>query len=134
MLHSTVVQTHSQISFYGGTKDGLSLDDVKDYPILLPPLDEQIGIVKYVDWPTMDIDAAITPARRQIELVQEYRTRLIADVVTGKLDVCKTVAGLPEETDEEEPIDEDDFVPDNGEDDPYDVCEPEEGPESEVSI
>ena len=31
--------------------------------------------------------AAIARARRQVELVQEYRTRLIADVVTGKLDV-----------------------------------------------
>ena len=40
--------------------------------------------------------AAISRARRQTELLREYRTRLIADVVTGKLDVRETAANLPE--------------------------------------
>ena len=35
-------------------------------------------------------------AQRQIELLREYRTRLIADVVTGKLDVREAAANLPE--------------------------------------
>ena len=52
---------------------------------------------------TADIDAAIVRARRQIELVQEYRTRLIADVVTGKLDVRDVAAQVPDESDEDEP-------------------------------
>ena len=47
---------------------------------------------------TAGIDAAITRARRRIELLREYRTRLIADVVTGKLDVRQTTANLPDET------------------------------------
>ena len=47
---------------------------------------------------TAGIDAAISRARRQIELLREYRTRLIADVVTGKLDVRQTTANLPDET------------------------------------
>ena len=47
---------------------------------------------------TAGIDAAISRARRQIELLREYRTRLIADVVTGKLDVRETTANLPEES------------------------------------
>ena len=45
---------------------------------------------------TAGIDAAITRARRRIELLREYRTRLIADVVTGKLDVRDAAASLPE--------------------------------------
>ena len=45
---------------------------------------------------TAGIDAAIDRARRQIELLREYRTRLIADVVTGKLDVREAAASLPE--------------------------------------
>ena len=45
-------------------------------------------------------------ARRQIELIQEYRTRLIADVVTGQLDVREAAARLPNETDDRDPIDE----------------------------
>ena len=97
VLLSTVGQTHGQISLYGGTKDGLSLDDVKDYPILLPPLDEQLAIVEHVDKTSADIDAAIDGARREIELLREYRTRLIGDVVTGKLDVREAAAALPAE-------------------------------------
>ena len=62
------------------------------------PKDEQTAIVEHLDRATADIDAAITRARRQIELLREYRTRLIADVVTGKLDVRETTANLPDET------------------------------------
>ena len=43
------------------------------------------------------LKTAITRARRQIALLEEYRTRLIADVVTGKLDVRAAAAQLPEE-------------------------------------
>ena len=43
---------------------------------------------------------------REISLLREYRTRLIADVVTGKLDVRAAAAKLPEETDEPEPLDD----------------------------
>ena len=39
--------------------------------------------------------------RRQIELLEEYRTRLIADVVTGKLDVREAAAGLADEGDDD---------------------------------
>ena len=64
--------------------------------ILLPPLPEQTAIVEHLDKTTAAIDAAITRARRQTELLREYRTRLIADVVTGKLDVRDAAANLPE--------------------------------------
>ena len=54
--------------------------------------------------PPLDIDAAIGRARRQIELLREYRTRLIADVVTGKLDVRAAAAQLPEQPDDQDPV------------------------------
>ena len=53
----------------------------------IPPLPEQVAIVEYLDRTTAEIDIAVARAERQIELLNEYRTRLIADVVTGKLDV-----------------------------------------------
>ena len=62
---------------------------------------------------TADISGAIARARRQIELVQEYRTRLIADVVRGKLDVREAAAQLPDESDEDDPIDGDSLISDN---------------------
>ncbi|WP_457653268.1 restriction endonuclease subunit S [Rhodocaloribacter sp.] len=96
VLLSEIGQIHGRLSLYGGTKDGLSLDDVKNYPVLLPPLPEQIAIVEYLDVQTGKIDRAIEDARREIELLKEFRTRLIADVVTGKLDVRAAAARLPE--------------------------------------
>ena len=48
----------------------------------------------------------IDEARREIALLREYRTRLIADVVTGKVDVRAAAQGLPEEVEEMEPFDE----------------------------
>jgi len=67
------------------------------FHVAVPPLPEQTAIVEFLDEQTERIDAAITADRRVIELLKEFRTRLIADVVTGKLDVRETAAKLPEE-------------------------------------
>ena len=96
VLLSTVGQTHGQVSLYGGTKDGLSLDDVKNYPILLPPRDEQEHAVQWIERNLSALVEVGDVAMRQIELAQEHRARLIADVVTGKLNVREAAAGLPE--------------------------------------
>ena len=53
----------------------------------IPPFAEQAAIAGYLDKETAAIDAAMARARREIELLSEYRTRLIADVVTGQVDV-----------------------------------------------
>ena len=77
----------------------------------VPPLPEQTAIVEYLDAQTAKLDAAIAAARREIELLREYRERLIADVVTGKVDVREVAVQLPYEppeeeagTEEEEPV------------------------------
>lgn len=70
--------------------------------IPIPVPDEQTAIVEYLDAQTAKIDAAIAAARREIELLREYRERLIADVVTGKVDVREVAAQLPEELNEPE--------------------------------
>ena len=84
----------------------LYFDQLGLIPIPVPPVDVQQAIVECLDKATADIDAAVARARRQIELLQEYRTRLIADVVTGKLDVREAAATLPDATDDRDPIDE----------------------------
>ncbi|MEI6309100.1 MAG: restriction endonuclease subunit S [bacterium] len=106
VLLSSIGQTHGKLSMYGGTKQGLSLDDVKNYIVLLPPLDEQERLVDWIESTSSNIDAGIRSAQREMSLLREYRTRLIADVVTGKLDVREAAAHLPDEADELEPIDE----------------------------
>ena len=61
----------------------------------LPPLSEQAAIVRYLDRADQRIRRCIQAAQRQIKLLNEYRTRLIADVVTGKLDVREAAVALP---------------------------------------
>ena len=74
--------------------------------IALPSKEEQIAILRGIQKVTASLGTTIARARRQIELLQEYRTRLIADVVTGKLDVPEAAGQLPDETDDEDPIEE----------------------------
>ena len=62
----------------------------------LPPLEDQEAISEYLDKARTNIDDSIYRAHRQIELMEEYRTRLIADVVTGKLDVREAVLQVKE--------------------------------------
>ncbi len=87
---------------YGGTKQGLSLDDVKNYLVLIPPRDEQDQLVESIEKDTQEVNSAIASTKREISLLREWRTRLIADVVTGKLDVRAAAANLPDEADEPE--------------------------------
>ncbi|HOK59078.1 MAG TPA: restriction endonuclease subunit S [Sedimentisphaerales bacterium] len=75
---------------------------IANFPIPIPPIPEQTAIVEYLDAQTAKTESAIAAARREIELLREFRERLIADVVTGKLDVREAAAQLPEEPPEEE--------------------------------
>lgn len=56
----------------------------------VPPLIEQQAIVAEIEEQSKRIDAAISRIEREIELINEYRTALISEVVTGKIDVRET--------------------------------------------
>jgi len=81
----------------GGTKGALTCEDIKHYKILVPPLGEQRSLVETVRHQTERIDFVMHRTQREIDLIREYRTRLIADVVTGKVDVRAVAAALPVE-------------------------------------
>lgn len=72
----------------------------------LPALPEQMTIINHVEKATADLNMAIENIAIEISRLAEYLTRLIADVVTGKVDVREVAAGLPEEPAEAEPIEE----------------------------
>jgi type I restriction enzyme, S subunit len=76
----------------------LDLSSYMNERLAIPPLDEQAAIVRHIAKATVDFDAAMNVARDEIALIQEFRTRLIADVVTGQLDVRALAAGLPDTT------------------------------------
>ncbi|MBN2394179.1 MAG: restriction endonuclease subunit S [Anaerolineae bacterium] len=80
-------------------RNRLYWDGFKSLVSLVPPVEEQNSIVEHITSESTKIDNAIERTHRQIVLVREYRTRLIADVVTGKLDVRDVV--LPDLEDDE---------------------------------
>lgn len=65
----------------------VSTDFIRDFQIGVPTTDEQQAILAFVFSEKKLINQTIARAQREIELIQEYRTRLIADVVTGRVDV-----------------------------------------------
>ena len=69
------------------TQGNLNVDRIGATIVAFPPLAEQTAIAAHLNQLAYGSDTAIDRARRQIELMEEYRTRLIADVVTGKIDV-----------------------------------------------
>jgi type I restriction enzyme S subunit len=74
----------------------LSMADLGNFVTPLPPHDEQHQILDFVEESTRPMSDAIARTEREIALMQEYRTRLTTDVVTGKLDVREAAAKLPE--------------------------------------
>jgi type I restriction enzyme S subunit len=83
---------------YGITSDMWSLrpQHFKIIEFPCPPLSEQATIVDRCRTQTKKIDLAIEAIETEILLLKEYRTRLISDVVTGKLDVREEASKLPE--------------------------------------
>ena len=79
---------------------GLAVERVLNLLAPVPSAEEQRLIAEYSSLTTSRIATAIAAARREIELLREYRERLIADVVTGKVDVREVAARLPEESEE----------------------------------
>jgi len=85
---------------------------IQNLHVSLPTLAEQRQLVTMVGTQTHSVKTAIFRAQREINLLSEYRARLVADVVTGKLDVREAASRLPDETDEPEPLDEADIEAD----------------------
>ena len=71
----------------GAAQPKLTQDRLMSIPIAVPTKEHQDSIMEQVSSETESIQTAINRARRQIALMEEYCTRLIADVVTGKIDV-----------------------------------------------
>lgn len=71
----------------GVTRFALGKRDVKNAVITLPPVEEQTTICRWITDECQPLDDAITRAEEEIKLIREYRDRLIADVVTGQIDV-----------------------------------------------
>jgi restriction endonuclease S subunit len=69
----------------GSTALGIKGSRLHKLILLLPPLAEQTAIVQYIETETQRIDRKIAKTKRLIKLLQEYKTTLISDVVTGQI-------------------------------------------------
>jgi type I restriction enzyme, S subunit len=85
-----------RLASQGSTVGHFNMDDIANMQVLVPPRAEQVKIVAALEERTAGLDVAIGSAEREIDLIREYRTRLIADVVTGQLDVREAAASLPD--------------------------------------
>ena len=106
-LRSGVYEREFQVRSKGIWISRLQLSDQSflNMPLLLPNPAEAVAICQYIRRETATLDMAISDIEREITFIQEFRARLIADVVTGKLDVRAAAASLPEVT-EIEPVDD----------------------------
>jgi type I restriction enzyme S subunit len=111
-------QVEQAISGAEGMANNLPLSSLKDFRFAIPPVAEARHIARRIDVETAAIEKSIERLEGEIELVRELRTRLVADIVTGRLDVRDAAAQLPavvptgteadldNESDELEPVDE----------------------------
>ena len=75
---------------------GIDRKDLFQIVVGVPPVEEQRWTVQAIEAITDRFTKAISIAGGEIDLLREYQTRLIPDVVTGKLDVREAAAELPE--------------------------------------
>jgi type I restriction enzyme, S subunit len=98
-LNSPRCYEQSQLLTRGATNQDLGLSRMQSIVFCLPPtLLEQREIVEQINRETKVLLETKRRAEREIQLLREYCTRLITDVVTGKLDVREAQKSLPEET------------------------------------
>jgi type I restriction enzyme S subunit len=112
--------TYSYRAIYAGRSNGMTvglqnLSNQNFYNVrcVVPPVPEQIAITAHAERETEVLNTAISRLEREIDLLREYRTRFIADVVTGKLNVREAAARLPEDA---TPDTAEDATPDTAED------------------
>ena len=115
------IRSKVYVNFFAQASDGirvgqwdLQMDKMKEIPFIIPPADEQVAIVDYIKRTLPQYDVAIEKLSTEVETLEEYKTKLITDVVTGKIDVRDVEIPEYEFVDEEADADSDS---DDGSDD-----------------
>lgn len=106
MIYGGPPRERIRLASQGSTVGHFNMDDIGWMHVLRPPLAEQREIVRLIGQQTASINDAVIRAESEISLLREFRTRLIADVVTGKLDVREAAAHLPDEVEDMGTVDE----------------------------
>jgi type I restriction enzyme S subunit len=97
MIYSGPPALRILLASQGSTVGHFNMSDIGDMLVFTPPLHEQQSILSSIATQTRPLDIASTDATQSIAHVQGYHTRLIADVVTGAVDVRAAAQALPED-------------------------------------
>ena len=119
LLHSIygpLIRRYVEVVTNGSTVGHLRLGQVYSMPILWCPVKEQIRIVRFIQEHLEPLLAAGERAGKEVAFIREFRKRLIADVVTGKLNVAGAATKLRDEVGELDTLEEATTPFGNGED------------------
>jgi len=81
----------------GATVPHVNISTIRNYVLAIPAFDEQTKIAQFIKTAIEPIQHAVSRLEREVVLLRDYRARLVADVVTGKLDVREAARRLPDE-------------------------------------
>ncbi|MBF3496273.1 restriction endonuclease subunit S [Burkholderia pseudomallei] len=90
-LRSAAAQNYFESMAKGATFKEITLDALRRTPVLVPPLQEQSEIADFIDDEARKLDCLKAEVQRAIDLLKERRSALIAEAVTGKIDVRNAV-------------------------------------------
>jgi type I restriction enzyme S subunit len=87
LFQSKKINVQFELCSNGVTRVALGSYDLKNAKVPVPPIDEQQQIIEHLNRETKAIYKTIAQIEKEIVLTEEYRTALIAEAVTGKIDV-----------------------------------------------
>jgi type I restriction enzyme S subunit len=91
LMRSDVVQSQIEKCQIGGNREALNFEQLKNFILPLPSIAEQKAILKNINIEQYRVALAIKNTSQEIQLLKEYKTALISEVVTGKVDVREEV-------------------------------------------
>ena len=86
-LQSNYIKNKMTVESVVAAQPNISMENIGNFQIFLPPIEEQEILLRYIHQGTIIIDNLIAKYQKQIYLMQEYRRSLISQAVTGKIDV-----------------------------------------------
>jgi type I restriction enzyme S subunit len=93
---SSIGRTFFDLQAYGGTKVQLSLDDIRELPVPLPPSEVQAGRIRRLESRLSQLNELDAHVAHHIDRLREYRSSLISAAVNGQLDIDAFWAKRPE--------------------------------------
>ena len=84
---SKVIIEQIQCNKRGSIMDGLNSSLIKNFVITLPPLSEQRTIASYLGQKVGQIDTSISELEHQLSDLKFYKSSLVTEAVTGKIDL-----------------------------------------------